>query len=232
MLYLSRDNLRDMARQLLADYYGTQELPVCPFDAEKFAREYMNLSVRYERFGEAGKRILGCIAHENTLLELAPGSYIPIRERTVLLNKCLLTSEQRGRRNFTLAHECSHEAIYMLCPDAYRQHRCSHRCCSLRELNTNNDWFEWQANTLASELLMPRHLIVYLLEQNNGGKKIRIYPNNMFLFHERRLLRGMADFLGVSKTALLICLKQSELLETRSYAEYLEAEEIDRLIGG
>lgn len=237
MLHLCYEDLRGMALQLLADYYGTKDLPSRPLDPLDFATNYMKLTVRYEHLSCDRRVILGCIAYENTVLEINPGdpsSYIPIAERTVFLDDSLKKEEQRGRRNFTLAHECSHQAIYLLNPEAYSlcQYRTPGGQYSLRELTTENDWFEWQANALAAELLMPVHLVTKVLSDLGYPGKVPIYPDDKLLFSERRLLRRAADFLGVSKAALLIRLKQFNLLDHRSREEYLKEEEIDCLLGG
>ena len=168
MLHLCYEDLRGMALQLLADYYGTKELPFRPLDPLDFAKNYMKLTVRYENLSYGRRVILGCIAYENTVLEINPGdpkSYIPIAERTVFLDESLKKDKQRGRRNFTLAHECSHQAIYLLNPEAYGRCQCRTpgERYSLRELTTENDWFEWQANALAAELLMPVHLVTKVM---------------------------------------------------------------------
>lgn len=238
MLYLSRSDLRDMALQLLTDYYGTVKLPIKRLEADEFAICYMGLDVRYAPMTCAERTILGVIAYENTVIELDHGSFesnIPIKKRTVFLNDCLRKSGQQGRRNFTLVHECAHQAIYLLNPDTFTRcrYREQGRTYSLRELaNADDYWSEWQANTLASELLMPEHIIHELLKRDNQGRKVRIYPEGRLLFPERRLTRNMSDFLGVSRSALLIRLKHLRLLDYRSQKEYLEAEELDSLIGG
>lgn len=237
MLHLCYEDLRGMALQLLADYYGTRYLPLQPLDPLDFAMNYMKLTVRYENLSYNGRVILGCIAYENTILELNPDdptSYIPIEKRTVFLDGSLKKDKQRGRRNFTLAHECSHQAIYLLNPEEYSrcQYRTPGKRYSLRELTTEDDWFEWQANALAAELLMPVHLVAKVMSDLGYSGKVPIYPDNKLLFPERRLLHRAADFLGVSKAALLIRFKQLHLLEYRSREEYLKAEEIDCLIGG
>ena len=46
MLHLCYEDLRGMALQLLADYYGTKELPFRPLDPLDFAKNYMKLTVR------------------------------------------------------------------------------------------------------------------------------------------------------------------------------------------
>ena len=236
-MYLSHKDLHDMALQLLADYYGTSHLPFLPLDIDDFATAYLHLTVRYENLTCKNRTVLGCIAYENTILVLDPDdpkTHIPIDARTIFLNECLKKTGQKGRRNFTLAHECSHQAVYSLFPNAWPEFQCREpgREYSLRELITGNDWCEWQANTLASELLMPRHLIVQLMEREGYNEKIKIYPMNWLLFFERRLIRTMTEFLGVSKTALLIRLKQLDLLDYRSWEEYLEEEDFDLLTGG
>ena len=237
MLHLCYEDLRGMALQLLADYYGTKELPFRPLDPLDFAKNYMKLTVRYENLSYGRRVILGCIAYENTVLEINPGdpkSYIPIAERTVFLDESLKKDKQRGRRNFTLAHECSHQAIYLLNPEAYGrgQWRTPGERYSLRELTTENDWFEWQANALAAELLMPVHLVTKVMSNLGYHGKVPIYPDDKLLYQERCLLRRAADYLGVSKAALLIRFKQLGLLDYRSREEYLKEEEIDCLIGG
>lgn len=63
MLHLSYKDLQGMALQLLADYYGTKELPFRPFDPLDFATNYMKLTVRYENLNYNLRVILGCIAY-------------------------------------------------------------------------------------------------------------------------------------------------------------------------
>ena len=237
MIYLSRNDLHELSLKLLYHYYKTNELPFCPLDIIDFAQHYMNLTVRYEDLTCKNRTVLGCIAYENTVLVLDPNdpnTHIPISARTVFLNKSLKKRDQKGRRNFTLAHECAHNAVHSIYPKAWTEFQCREpgREYSLRELITGDDWCEWQANTLASELLMPTHLIYGLLKQEGYREKVKVYPKDRLLFDERRLIRNMTDFLGVSKSALLIRLKQLNLLDYRNWDEYLEEEEFDSLLGG
>ena len=57
MLHLCYEDLRGMALQLLADYYGTKELPFRPLDPLDFAKNYMKLTVRYENLSY-GRRVI------------------------------------------------------------------------------------------------------------------------------------------------------------------------------
>ena len=237
MIYLSRNDLHELSLKLLYHYYKTSELPFRPLDIDNFAQQYMNLTVRYEDLTCKNRTVLGCIAYENTVLVLDPNNpntHFPINARTVFLNKSLKKRDQKGRRNFTLAHECAHNAVHSIYPNAWPEFQCREpgRKYSLRELITGDDWCEWQANTLASKLLMPAHLVFGLMEREGYCGKVKVYPKDRLLFDEQGLIRNMTDFLGVSKSALLIRLKQLNLLDYRSWDEYLEEEEFDSLLGG
>jgi len=237
MLRLSHQDLKDMAVQLLVDYYGTKSLPLKRFDVDDFARNYMRLAVRFADLSAAPRTVLGATAYTDTILKLNPddpSTYMPIKEGTVFLSDTLRPKNQDSRRRFTLAHECSHQAIYLLNPEAFVLCDCRTpgQAYSLRELATANDWAEWQANALAAELLMSPHLIYALVRRYSEGKPLRIYPDGRLLFRERRIVRQMTQFLGVSRTALMIQLQQLSLLDYRSREEYLREEEIDSLIAG
>ena len=93
-------------------------------------------------------------------------------EGTVVIDYSLWGNEQKGRRRFTLAHECSH----WICHRTY--HSPSKRiyefrrngpgsviACRAENIEGNrppgsykdeNDWEEWQADSLAAAILMPR----------------------------------------------------------------------------
>ena len=79
------------------------------------------------------------------------------------------------------------------------------------------DWEEWQANTLAAAILLPKQIIERGMFLFGLGNRIeclnKIYYPAVF---ER--YAALADFLGCSKKALAIRMKQLGLLEE----EYLD----------
>jgi len=79
---------------------------------------------------------------------------------------------------------------------------------------------------------MTPHLIYALIQRYSQGNPLRMYPDGRLLFRERRIVRQMTQFLGVSRAALMIRLQQMNLLDYRSREEYLREEEIDSLIAG
>jgi Zn-dependent peptidase ImmA (M78 family) len=74
-----------------------------------------------------------------------------------------------------------------------------------------HDWGEWQADTIASGLLMPRQLILESLPRFGLGERIDML-NRLYRPIEYKRFCELADYLGVSKQALSIRLKQLNLL--------------------
>lgn len=78
-----------------------------------------------------------------------------------------------GKRRFTLAHECAHQILFQLETDeqkeACRKLYAERRAYSLRDLKSNEDWNEWQANALGAAILMPQ-------------QEIDLHLNNEFFF--------------------------------------------------
>ena len=77
------------------------------------------------------------------------------------------------------------------------------------------DWIEWQANGIASAILMPKEIIKQAMFLFSFGEKINII-NKVYATKEYEQFSAMANFLGVSKTALSIRLSQLGLIE-RNY---------------
>ena len=235
MLTLSQPFIEELTVKLLTDYYGTEQFPLHGVDIDGFATEYMKMKIRYEKMTYGTREILGATAYEKTVLQLDdnnPDSLIQIDSNTILLNSNLQEPEKKGRRNFTLAHECGHQAIYLLEPIA-RPYSCrtAGKKYFLRDLKTENDWSEWQANTFSAAFMMPRYLIDYYFYITQHAPKVVIYPFGNLLHSESRFIRQMANFLGVSKTAMLIRLKQLQLTELHSDDEYHDMYMIDHLKG-
>lgn len=74
------------------------------------------------------------------------------------------------------------------------------------------NWVEWQANAIASVILMPIDIVKQAMFLFNLGDKIGMI-NKVYATREYEQFSAMADFLGVSKTALSIRLSQLGLVE-------------------
>lgn len=180
--------------------------------------EYMHLSYDGDILGLTSFGELGVQVFENDDEE----SFYFLDGKTVLVESDLnYDNKLRGRKNFTLMHEGSHQIFKALFPNDYGVTEKSagvhyYKIASERS-KAIVDWEEWQANTLAAAILLPKQIIERGMFLFGLGNRIeclnKIYYPAVF---ER--YAALADFLGCSKKALAIRMKQLGLLEE----EYLD----------
>lgn len=72
---------------------------------------------------------------------------------------------------------------------------------------------ECQADRGAAALLMPATLLRNTCIQFTGNKTIRLYGENVFTTKDKEILQDIAEYLGVSFTALIIRMKQMKMFE-------------------
>lgn len=124
--------------------------------------------------------------------------------------------KQTGRCNFTIAHEASHQIFKMLYPREYgadpRQPKVHFYLANSEVKKPIENWEEWQANTLGAAILMQEDLVKQALVffgLPDGIKMLnRVYSPTVY-----EQFSCVAEFLGVSKKALSIRLRQFGLLE-------------------
>lgn len=128
---------------------------------------------------------------------------------TVLVERDLKDDPaQKGRYNFTLCHETSHQILSRLFPSS--REGIQNRVVSFRGQALQypiQDWREWQADCLASALLLPADLVWAALQQFGLETGIPVL-NKIFRPEEYEKFCKMAQFLGASKQALAIRLKR------------------------
>ena len=145
-----------------------------------------------------------------------------VAKKTVLVEKDLnFDSKLKGRKNFTLMHEGSHQIFKMLFPNDYGVTQKSagvHYYKANSERNKPiSDWEEWQANTLGAAILLPENLIKQGMYLFSLGEKIECL-NKIYFPGVYKRFDALAEFLGCSKKALAIRMKQLGLLKK----EYLD----------
>lgn len=226
MLILSRNNLNELADSIIQDFY--KEAAPCsePIDIDRLATDYLGLEVHYEDLSSNGS-ILGVTAYAPCTLKLG-NTTINLKANSVLLDSSLSPSKCKiqavnGRRRFTLAHECAHQILYRyesaISQAEIRQRYACRKIFSLRELKTNEDWNEWQANALGAALLMPESLVREILHNVLHSEKIIRYGNWLPPI-EYTCIGNMSKLLEVSHSALQIRLQHLGYLETRDKSEY------------
>jgi Zn-dependent peptidase ImmA (M78 family) len=104
----------------------------------------------------------------------------------------------------------------MLFPEDYNASPQKLHFCMAEPVRNEINWKEWQADTLASVLLMPKEIVKQALFLFGFGETIpRI--NRVYSSEDYWRFSMMAELLGVSKQALSIRISQLGLVERNDF---------------
>ena len=224
MGYLSRNDLEKIATRVFNDY---KHLPrfigqqVDRVDPEILACGLCGLHIDHFHLSK-DRSILGMTTFQEIGVEVYDDSGQPclyyLDGKTLLIETDLKDDPALyGRYHFTMAHETAHQIL----ADLYPTNRViQNRIIYYQGLSTRYpicDWDEWQADNLASALLLPLEIVHGALRRFNLEHGIDIL-NKVYRPKEYKLFCEMAEFLGVSKQAMSIRLKRLGLLKK----EYLQ----------
>ena len=203
MIIGTKVEFENLAGYILRDYLGSEYESYKPFDVNAFAKDYLKLEISYCEFNPKdnieGKRI---------------GNQIQLDQR---LNE----PTRIGERNFTVAHECGHDLINWQDPNYVPDQTINYRIRSQRkELKTENDFREWQANVVASCLLLRPCLVDWTMFTFARKEKITVFGGYTIHRIDRYIIRMMAQYLGVSQECLRYRLDRLGYLDHKPIAEY------------
>ena len=225
MRHLSRNNLESIGERYVRAYKRLPEFKggtVYSVSPSILIEQVLNLNIEYHHLSLDGS-VLGVTTkdHETGYKvydETDEVEYFFFDGNTILIEKDLRDDISRlGRRHYTEAHEASHQILQMLFPEDYMNESSKlHFCLATPEPVQNRDWKEWQADTLASVLLMPKELVVQAMQLHGLGEKINRL-NRIWATEEYEKFCSMARLLGVSKQALSIRLSQLGLVEHNDF---------------
>ena len=163
MPYLSRADIEKVADQIINQYKATfiPERRLCysvnPFELASM----LGLSIDFHILSD-DCTVLGMTSPGEVCVTLFDDDMNEmiyyLDGNTILLEKrLLLSSRNRGKLNFTLAHEIGHQIVYRMYPDIYGAD-CRTISSHKRKVKPRvkiTDWDEWQADTFAAALLLP-----------------------------------------------------------------------------
>jgi len=215
MKVLSYKDIEEIAEQVFALYKQLPEIKdktIYRVEPELLLEKLLGLKTKYFHM-TLDASVLGLTSYEYIDLFFDNGqedNHCTLDGKTVLVEKDLIDDErQEGRRNFTIMHEGAHHILKIVYPNDYGV---TAPTIHYHKENKNQnkritDWEEWQADTLASMLLMPKEVV-------SRGMALVGLPNKIPALS--RICSGdtyikfcyLANFLGVSKKALAIRLKQ------------------------
>lgn len=216
--YLSRADLERIAGTVISRYYGlfpqTGVLPP-PVEPEKLARDVLRLNVSYLPLSADGS-VLGIACFRETELQIDNGDgtmqQVRLTGKDIVVDDCLLEETQTGRRNFTTAHEIAHHALVRMYPEEYRSLLNCRTHILYRHRSRVKNWEEWQADTMAAAILMPPSLLMQCMAFFGIAGKLDLL-SSVCRPREYEQFCGIAAYLGVSKKALAIRMRQLGLLD-------------------
>ena len=127
-----------------------------------------------------------------------------------------------------MAHEAAHHVLrkMQLTQETARLHSeyDNERAYSKEDILQMFHSAEWQADTMAASLLMPRFLVENARDRFADSKPVKIYGDTTFTAGDKAVMRNMANYLGVSYTALVIRLTHLNMLEKHDICDYISQE--------
>ncbi len=229
-LYILRnENMDEIVKKYLGEHAPHNLLYPCAVDISGIAKNALNLTIE-SRYLSRNNEILGVTVFEDGDVpcfneQLEPET-IHLPYGTIIINKGLIGMESRSRRRFTLAHETSHWILHRSYNSPtnqtyqFRKQFPGYIACrsaqveaSRHLLQSDNDWAEWQADSLAAALLMPREPFMEAA-RDELGLGLSCYRGRMDSFQYFESLARIANQFQVSKNAACIRLKQLGLIRS------------------
>ena len=227
-LRLSKEHINMLALRCIADYNPEALKTPMPVMAEEIAEIHLGYDLRYEYLTH-NESILGTIAfNAGTIPVYDPKrhdvKYINVKAKTMLFDRAL--TSQRGRAEFSIAHEVGHAVMH---PPGIVDYGNINGIITCRntaaELNVSMPNFsrvtplgrrEWQADYFAACLKLPKiPVITYarecLRKEGHGMGIVRVMNKNDYKLAEL-LWTKTANFFVTSNQAARIRLQELQII--------------------
>lgn len=203
--YLSSMDLERIAFQTIQSFDQSILKYPQPLDVDQFAERFLKLKLDFVDLSNNAS-VLGMIIFSDSSVpvydpEQDKPKIIQVDAGTALIDQSLLNCERQSRARFTIAHECAHWLIH-------KPKGISHPIiCRTIGKSDSRDWVEWQADKLASALLMPAVAVhsfmkQYVSENRQSMRFMYELLGKTYVVSKRdQIIRTVANTFGVSKKA-------------------------------
>ena len=228
MYILNKQQINQIAYVILEEYMPSANRIAQPVDIETLAEECLLLTIEEKMFG-INDNILGLIAlHDVDGITYLDDGLNPTKASlcagTIIINSWLTAFKRYTCKRFTIAHECSHWILHRTYHSPtnqkyqLRNQRSPYIACrsaaaeqTQRKFITDEDWEEWQANSLAAALLMP-YKPFYLFAYDLINKTGRTFLSESIDRDCNEIINKVAKRFEVSGTSVKIRMKQMSLI--------------------
>ena len=219
---LSASELENIGDALIKDFCPEVISKPQEVDIEAFSELYMGFKQDFQYLSHSGF-IMGMMVYDDT--DFIPvynpqkneAEYVHADKGTVIIDSMLLEKNQEHRYRFTLSHEAAGHGVLhssllknkennsVSGSNEHNWLQCTNKTVQAGKAvageKSSIDWMEWQANSLASAVLMPR------LSIGNALKKFDAFGRCDLEIAYRTILY-IAELFNVSEQAALIRLQK------------------------
>lgn len=227
MYKLQKKDFDDIARVIMKEYMPNVVDVPGEIDINYLIKECLFLTVKSKNI-TADKSVLGLIAFEEAVVPCYDLAFnkteIHLDAGDILIDLSLSGNKSITRRRFTLAHEASHWILHRSYHSPTNQQfefRKPYKASfssdierRYRRLETENDIEEWQANSLAAAILMPKvafkETSLEVIRQVYGRRITKLKKDDSEEYSN--VLQRVSSIYNVSLQATEIRLDQLDLL--------------------
>lgn len=213
MPVLKRDEIDYIAEQYLMDFQPEALKTPMEVDVDGFLECYLGATPDYQYLSHNMIYLGMTVFHDTNRIPVYDpynkcAEYFSAKANTVIFDTRLVEdANQEHRYRFTAGHECGHLVFHT----SYFERRALMRrllgvknemvmqclrtdlpSSKKRELRTDNDWMEWQANQFSGSFLMPKSAVLSILD-DYGTNSVGVF----------NALNTMASIFNVSHEAVL-----------------------------
>lgn len=196
---LSKLQLERIAERYNKEYTATLNSEDDRLDPRRFAEETLQLTMDYQWLSNNGCYLGMAVFQDETHIpiyvpEQNAAKWISASKNTILIDRSLQQEHMRNGEKFTIVHECSHQILHW---GYYRkQESVPCRKESVQPSFAPTQWtdvdrIEWQANYLASALLIPLSALNNMIEERH-----------MADYYQHRRMRGVSEKSALTQAAL------------------------------
>lgn len=210
---LSAEAIEEFSINIIKNYKAELLTKPQEFDVDDFAEFFLNCNLEVQDLSNNGCYLGKCFFNKGKTIvydkENNSIKVLQVSEKTIMLDSSLYENKSKeALRRFTLAHECGHIIFHRKyfstneLPVGYLSDYKSSLISEKRDLFSDRDWLEWQANTISACLLMNRYAV--LTHIRNVGYSL----DKLESYHAVSLAPQIAKIFNVSKDAAQVRLKK------------------------
>ena len=217
--YLSSMDIERIAYQTVQSFDHSLLIQPQQLNVDLFAEQFLRLKLDFIDLSNNAS-ILGMIVFSDSSIpvfdpEQNTPKIIQAKAGTALIEKSLLEDRLQNRTRFTIAHECAHWLIH--------KPKCKAQPLVCRTVGQSDqrDWLEWQADNMASALLMPAvsvHSFMkqYVKENRHSMELMYQMFGDRYAMNKRdQIIRIVALTFGVSEKAAELRLKRLQYIKAK-----------------